>query len=120
MKKCCLHTPGEEDKLSLHRKETFTSSAGVTPFPPPCFYSHSTLAFYSIKHYLIFITSFSSRGDADANVSHFLEMGLCILVSACLQMMPKTKVASQSGSDSGSMETGSLFQGALCIMKFLG
>lgn len=50
----------------------------------------------------------------------FLEMGLCILVSACLQMMPKTKVASQSGSGSGGMETGSLFQGALCIMKFLG
>lgn len=81
MKKCCLHILGQEDKLSLHRKETFISSAGLTPFPPLCFYSHSTLAFYSIKHYLIFITSFSSRVDADANVSHFLEMGLCTCVS---------------------------------------
>lgn len=108
--------------MSLHGKEPFTSSAGIIPFPlsPLCFDSQSTLAFYSIKHYLIFIISFSSRGDADANVSCFLEMGLFILVSACLQMMPESKVASQSGSGLGGMETGSLFQGALCIMKFLG
>lgn len=49
IKKCCLHVLGEEDKMSLHGKETFTSSAGVIPFPRFVFTPTQPLHFFPLS-----------------------------------------------------------------------